>query len=53
MRRRGIVWIAPTDPVPDGCMVDPATSTFWVSSQHDKDGLLAYEDVQGAEAAVA
>jgi hypothetical protein len=53
MRRRGIVWIAPTDPVPTGCMADPATSTLWVSWQHDEEGLLDDADVIGAEAAIA
>jgi hypothetical protein len=51
MRRRGIVWIAPTDSVPIGCMADPATSTFWVSWQDQDDGLLGDADVVGAEAA--
>ena len=53
MGRRGIVWIAPTDSVPRGCMADPATSTFWVSWQHREDGLLGDEDVVGADAAIA
>ena len=52
MRRRGIVWIAPTDSVPIGCMADPATSTFWASWQHHDDGLIDDADVVGAEAAI-
>jgi hypothetical protein len=53
MHRRGTVWIAPEDPVPPGYMADPVTSTFWVSWQHDEEGLLGHGVVIGADEAIA
>lgn len=52
VRRRGIVWIAPADLVPTGCMADPVTCTFLVSWQHSSDGLLDDAEVVGAERAI-
>jgi hypothetical protein len=51
--RRGTVYIGPSAFfAPDGRMVDPATSLFWVSWQGD-DRVLEDGDIHGAEAAIA
>jgi hypothetical protein len=51
--KRGTVWIAPSAfEIPSGRMVDPATSSFWVSWQDD-DGVVADTDLVGAEAAIS
>ena len=53
MNKRGVVWIAPLDPVPSGLMADPVKSVFWVSWQHDEEGLLGDAEILGAEEAIA
>jgi hypothetical protein len=53
IERRGVVWIGPAGPVPDGRLVDSSTTLFWVSWQHDDEGVLADLDVVGADAAIA
>jgi len=52
LQKRGTVYIAPAAfEVPEGRMVDPATSAFWVSWQGEE--LFDDDAVVGAEAAVA
>jgi hypothetical protein len=49
--RRGTVFIAPVDAVPDGTTVDPKTAIFWSSWQDD--GVLEDAEIAGADSAVA
>jgi hypothetical protein len=52
---RGTVYIAPTaSEVPDGRMVDPETSLFWVSWENDAEDDVGEwrDDIVGAEAAI-
>lgn len=51
---RGVVFIAPTDPVPaDGSMIDPSTGRFGASWQdQDEPAELEGVEVVGAEAAI-
>jgi hypothetical protein len=53
VKRRGAIWIAPEGPVPHGSLVDPASACFWVSWQHETEGLLGDVDIVGADAAIA
>jgi hypothetical protein len=54
VNKRGIVWIAPNDPVSGkGAMIDPATAEFWASWQDEPEGVLANEEFVGAESAIA
>ena len=52
VERRGEIWIAPEGPVPLGSLVDPDRTRFWVSWQHETEGLLGDVDIVGAEAAI-
>jgi hypothetical protein len=54
--KRGTVYIAPSgSDVPSGRMVDPDTSSFWVSWQEEglADVIEWRDDIVGAEAAIA
>jgi hypothetical protein len=52
--QRGTVYIAPSGDVPTGRMVDPDTSSFWVSWQDEGlDDVIESDDIVGAEAAIA
>lgn len=51
IERRGNVYIGPSAHFePDGRMVDPATSLFWVSWQNDR--VIEDDDIRGADAAI-
>ena len=52
VRRRGVIWIAPEGPVPAGSLVDPVDAPFWVSWQHETEGLLGDVTIAGADAAI-